>query len=173
MTSQVASLIRRSSRKQHGTENNRSWLSTCSQVIRPWHLKIQHGKPCHTFKKLDVLEFFGWTIQLHTSLNFLPTEVVIQLLWQEDCTQARFCAKLNITYHNGVPVEDILNLEHFHGPLTQICNNMLRCVFAIFFVAPTNLILITGKKSMVLFILSEIIDLKNHKKPEEIENFLP
>ena len=55
MTSQVASLIRRSSRKQHGTENNRSWLSTCSQVIRPWHLKVQHSKPRHTFKKLDVL----------------------------------------------------------------------------------------------------------------------
>ena len=48
-------MIRRSSRKQHGTENNRSWLSTCSQVIRPWHLKVQHGKPCHTFKKLDVI----------------------------------------------------------------------------------------------------------------------
>ena len=32
-----------------------SWLSTCSQVIRPWLLKIQHGKPCHTFAKLDVL----------------------------------------------------------------------------------------------------------------------
>ena len=40
---------------QHGTENNRLWLSTCSQVIRPWHLKVQHGKRCHTFKKLDVL----------------------------------------------------------------------------------------------------------------------
>ena len=49
----MASLIRRSSKKRHGTENNRSWLSTCSQVIRPWHLKVQHGKPCHTFKKLD------------------------------------------------------------------------------------------------------------------------
>ena len=54
MTLQVVSLIRRSSRKQHRTENNRSWLSTCSQVIRPWLLKIQHGKPCHTFAKLDV-----------------------------------------------------------------------------------------------------------------------
>ena len=54
MTLQVAFLIRRSSRKQHGTENNRSWLSTCSQVVRPWHLKVQHVKPCHTFKKLDV-----------------------------------------------------------------------------------------------------------------------
>ena len=54
MTLQVASLIRPSSRKQHGAENNRSLLSTCSQVIRPWHLKVQHGKPCHTFKKLDV-----------------------------------------------------------------------------------------------------------------------
>ena len=53
MTLQV-SLIRRSSRKQHGTENSKSWLSTCSQVIRPWLLKIQHGKPCHTFAKLDV-----------------------------------------------------------------------------------------------------------------------
>ena len=50
----MVSLIRQSSRKQHGTENNRSWLSTCSQVIRPWLLKIQHGKPCHTFAKLDV-----------------------------------------------------------------------------------------------------------------------
>ena len=54
MTLQVASLIRRSRRKRHRTENNRSWLSTCSQVIRPWHLKVQHAKPCHTFKKLDV-----------------------------------------------------------------------------------------------------------------------
>ena len=54
MTLQVVSLIRRSSRKQHGTENNRSWLSTCSQVIRPWVLKIQLDKPCHTFAKLDV-----------------------------------------------------------------------------------------------------------------------
>ena len=54
MTLQVVSLIRLSSRKQHGAENNRSWLSTCSQVIRPWHLKVQHGKPWYTFKKLDV-----------------------------------------------------------------------------------------------------------------------
>ena len=61
MTLQVASLIRRSSRKQHGTENNRPWLSTCSQVMRPWRLKVQHGKPCHTFKKLDVPKhkFYG------------------------------------------------------------------------------------------------------------------
>ena len=59
MTLQVASLIRRSSWKQHGTENNRSWLSTCSQVIRPWRLKVQHGKPCHTFKKLDVIVQVG------------------------------------------------------------------------------------------------------------------
>ena len=59
MTLQVVSLFKRSSRKQHGTENNRSWLSTCSQVIRPWLLKIQHGKPCHTFAKLDVSFFFS------------------------------------------------------------------------------------------------------------------
>ena len=32
------------------------------------------------------------------------------------------------------------------------------------FFTPTNLVLITGKKSMVLFILSEIIDLKNQEK---------
>ena len=33
-----------------------------------------------------------------------------------------------------------------------------------FSVTPTNLVLITGKKSMVLFILPEIIDLKNQEK---------
>ena len=59
MTLQMVSLIRPSSRKQHGIENNRSWLSTCSQVIRPWLLKIQHGKPCHRFAKLDVYKFVG------------------------------------------------------------------------------------------------------------------
>ena len=60
MTLQVVSLFKRSSRKQHGTQNNRSWLSTCSQVIRPWLLKIQHGKPCHTFAKLDVSLRLSW-----------------------------------------------------------------------------------------------------------------
>ena len=55
MTLQVVSLIRPSKSKQHGTKNNRSWLSTCSQVIKPWLLKI-HGKPCHTFAKLDAPE---------------------------------------------------------------------------------------------------------------------
>ena len=50
---------------------------------------------------------------------------------------------------------------------------MLRRVIAIFFVTPTKLVLITGKKSIVLFILSEIINLKNQDKTEEIENFNP
>ena len=49
---------------------------------------------------------------------------------------------------------------------------MLRRVFAIF-VTPTYLVLITGKKSMILFMLSEIINLKNQEKTEEIENFRP
>ena len=39
-TLQVVSLIRQYKNKQHGTENNRSLLSTCSQVIRPRLLKI-------------------------------------------------------------------------------------------------------------------------------------
>ena len=54
MTLQVVSLIRPSKNKQQGTQNNRSWLSTCSQVNKPWLMKIQHGKPCHTLLKLDV-----------------------------------------------------------------------------------------------------------------------
>ena len=40
-------------------------------------------------------------------------------------------------------------------------------------VTPTDLVLITGKKSMVPRILSEIIDLRNQEKPEETENFRP
>ena len=37
-----------------------------------------------------------------------------------------------------------------------------------FFATPPNLVLITGKKLMVLFMLSEIIDLKNQeKKPQK------
>ena len=71
MTLEVASLIRRSSRKQHGTENNRSWLSTCSQVIRPWHLKVQHGMPCHTFKKLDVFYSIERQFQANETLKNL------------------------------------------------------------------------------------------------------
>ena len=49
---------------------------------------------------------------------------------------------------------------------------MLRLVFAIF-VTPTDLVLITGKNSMVLFMLSGIINLKNQEKTEKIENFRP
>ena len=59
MTLQVVSLIRPSKSKQHGTKNNRLWLSTCSQVIKPWLLQIQHGKPCHTFAELGVEVFRG------------------------------------------------------------------------------------------------------------------
>ena len=51
MTLQVVSL---SKSKQHRTENNRSWLTTRSQVIKPWLLKIHHDKSCHTFMKPDV-----------------------------------------------------------------------------------------------------------------------
>ena len=36
----AVSLITSSKSKQDGTENNRSWLSTCSQVIKPWLLTI-------------------------------------------------------------------------------------------------------------------------------------
>ena len=53
MTLQVVSLISLSSRKQHRTENNRPWLSNCSQVIRPRLLKIQQAT--HTFAKFDVI----------------------------------------------------------------------------------------------------------------------
>ena len=35
MKMQVVSLIRPSKSKHHGTENNRSWLSTCGQMIKP------------------------------------------------------------------------------------------------------------------------------------------
>ena len=27
---------------------------SCSQVIKLWLLKIQHGKPCHIFAKIDI-----------------------------------------------------------------------------------------------------------------------
>ena len=65
------------------------------------------------------------------------------------------------------------NLEHFHGPLTQICTvAMLWRVFPIF-VTRTSLVLLTGEKSMVFFIFLEIINLKNSEKKEEIENFRP
>ena len=40
MTLQVVSLSRQSKSEQNWTENNRSWLSTCGQVIKPWLLKI-------------------------------------------------------------------------------------------------------------------------------------
>ena len=40
-----------------------------------------------------------------------------------------------------------------------------------FFVTPTDLVLITGKKSMVLFMLSEIINLKNKKKTRRNRKF--
>ena len=68
ITLQVVSLIRRSSKEQHGTENNTSWLSTCREVIRAWLLKIQHGKPCHTFAKLDARVFvLGWYTYFKTA----------------------------------------------------------------------------------------------------------
>ena len=35
-------------------------MADCSQVIRPWLLKIQNGKPCHTFEKLDVKNWTAW-----------------------------------------------------------------------------------------------------------------
>ena len=56
MTLRVVSLIRPSRSKQHGAGGNRSWLSTCRRVIKPWLLKIKHGKRCNTFAKLDVLD---------------------------------------------------------------------------------------------------------------------
>ena len=49
------SLTRPSKSKQHRTENNKLWLSTCCQLIKPWLLKIQQGEPCHTLAKLDVV----------------------------------------------------------------------------------------------------------------------
>ena len=49
----VLSLNRPSKIKQHGIENNKSWLNTCSQVIKSLLLKFQHGKLYHTLAKLD------------------------------------------------------------------------------------------------------------------------
>ena len=40
MTLQVGFFIRPFKSKQRKAENDRSWLSTCSQVIKPWLLKL-------------------------------------------------------------------------------------------------------------------------------------
>ena len=61
-----------------------------------------------------------------------------------------------------------INLENFHGPLTQICNNAQVCLCHFLLHQPC---FNNWKKSMVLFILSEIVNLKNQEKTEEIENF--
>ena len=50
----VLSLNRPSKIKQHGIDNNKSWLNTCSQVIKLLLLKFQHDKLYHTSAKLDV-----------------------------------------------------------------------------------------------------------------------
>ena len=64
-----------------------------------------------------------------------------------------------------------IKFGEFHGPLTQICNTALAYGMSLpFFV--TKLVLITGLKSMVLFIISEII-LNYQEKTEETENFRP
>ena len=67
------------------------------------------------------------------------------------------------------------NIENIKfGAFSQSINSNLQLrsgVSLSFSVTSTNLVLITGKKSMVLFILSEITDLRNQEKTEETENF--
>ena len=69
------------------------------------------------------------------------------------------------------------NMENIYfGAFSRSTNSDLQQCSGLslpFFVTPTDLVLITGKKSMVLFILSEVINLKNQEKTKEIENFRP
>ena len=60
---------------------------------------------------------------------------------------------------------DIENIKF--GAFSRSINSNLQLrpgVSVAFSVTPTSLVLITGKKSLVLFVLSEIIDLKNQEK---------
>ena len=55
-----------------------------------------------------VLEVFRWTIQLHTSLHFLPIEVVVNFYVKRTVRKQDFGAKFNLTCYNGAPVVDML-----------------------------------------------------------------
>ena len=68
---------------------------------------------------------------------------------------------------------DIENISF--GAFSRSINSYLQQCTVVslpFYATPTNLVLIAGKK-LWYFILSEIINLKNQEKIEEIDNFRP
>ena len=61
-----------------------------------------------------VLEFFRWTIQLHTILHFSRLKLLFNFYVKRTVHRQDFDAKFNLTYHNGAPVADILKLISFN-----------------------------------------------------------
>ena len=73
------------------------------------HRKIVLKVSVYTTNITIVLEFPEWFIQLHTSLHFLPIELVIQLIYvKRTVHRPYFVAKFRHTYNNGASVADIL-----------------------------------------------------------------
>ena len=52
--------------------------------------------------------FFKWTIQLHTSLHFSRLKLLSNFYIKKTAHRQDFGVKFDLTYHNGVPVADIL-----------------------------------------------------------------
>ena len=58
-----------------------------------------------------VLEFFRWTIQLHTSLHFSLLKLLFNFYVKNTVRRQDFGAKFDLTCHNGAPVADIPKLN--------------------------------------------------------------
>ena len=126
--------------------------------IRTWlALKMAHRRRCGVFRILFLDQCYPMETE---ALKFSIAS------WKDFPYLSSKFRLSNLMSSQKASNIQIFNLEHFHVPITQICNNVQACSLP-FFVTPINLVLITGKKSTVFFILSEIID------SEEIENFLP
>ena len=106
---------------------------------------------------------------------------MFQVLFLDQCypmeTEAsKFCIASRSTFHiahqNSANLIYLMssqmasNIENILFGARSINSNLQHClgVSLSFFVTPTNLVLIIGKKLMVLFVLSVIIDLKNQEK---------
>ena len=68
------------------------------------------------------LEFFKSSIQLHTSLHFLPIEVVCYLTFLSRGLYRgnSLVLKFNLMYHNSAPVAGILNFNLEKGVFSLV-----------------------------------------------------
>ena len=93
------------------------WFQLCNHTLDlkcSVKVVVLYNDPMKIFlkEKKMVLEFFRWTIQLHTSLYFLPIELLFNFYVKKTVRRQDFGAKFNLTYHNGAPVADILKSQY-------------------------------------------------------------